>query len=105
MTDEIQRTSAAPWMIGGAAVGGTGAWAALSKIDKLKQWTTEPKYASHDDILAETHDTLVKQVEDASEDTKNVWEEIAKGRKEIDDAEAAWETQKNEYIKNNSWGF
>lgn len=102
MTDEIQRTSPAPWLIGGAAVGGTGAGVALTKIEKLKEWTTEPKYASHEDILKEKHDTLVKQAEEASEESKNVWDEIVKGHKEIEDAEATWETQKNEYVKNNS---
>lgn len=102
MSDEIKKTSPAPWLVGGAAVGGVGTWAGLTQVDKLKQYVTEPKYSSHEDILKESHDELVKQAKDAGEDTKGYLETAAEARKKIDGAEKAWEAEKADYIKNNT---
>lgn len=102
MSDEIKKTSPAPWLVGGAAVGGLGTYAGLTQVDKLKQYVTEPKYSSHEDILKESHDELVKQAGEAGEETKGYLETAAEARKKIDGAGKAWEAEKADYIKNNT---
>jgi len=91
--------------LAGGVLGGAGAYFATQKVDKVKQWVSEPKYNSYNDLLEEArkNDTFIKtELDGASEEAKavlnqaqaDVEAEIAAGKKYDDDLA--------KYIKDNS---
>ena len=89
MTTQTQRPSAVPYLLGGAAVGGTAGY--------FSPWgVTKPKYESFDDILKEANDTFTSAKEDVKdkEDLKKAYDEIEVKRNDI----LAQEKTKNEEI-------
>ena len=80
MTDEMtlqnQRPSAIPYLLGGAAVGGTAGYFSPWGVKKAK-------YESFDDIIKEANDTFTSAKNEAEGEAKKAYEEIDPKRTEI----------------------
>ena len=95
MSDELtiqpqvqqKQSSALPYAIGGAIVGGTVG--ALSPVG-----VTKPKYASYEDILKESEDTFKSQIEKG--DNKGVWEAAKEHAEKVKNAEAEYDKKVQE---------
>lgn len=92
MTDELsiqaqqpQRTSATPYVLGGAALGAAGGYLGA-------KYTTSPKYASYEEIIKEAEDTFKKNVGEMTEDSSVIDKAIA-ARKAGVDAGANWDAE------------
>lgn len=96
MSDELtiqpqvqqKQSSALPYAIGGAIVGGTVG--ALSPVG-----VTKPKYASYEDILKESEDTFKSQIEKGG-DNKGVWEAAKEHAEKVKNAEAEYDKKVQE---------
>lgn len=88
--------------VAGGLVTGGGAYLASQKIDKVKEWVSEPKYNSFEDIVKEADDVFAKEVENATEENKTLMEQIKAKREEIKNAETNWDKAKEQYIKDNT---
>ena len=96
MSDELtiqpqvqqKQSSALPYAIGGAVVGGTVG--ALSPVG-----VTKPKYASYEDILKESEDTFKSGIEKGG-DAKGVWEAAKEHAEKVKNAEAEYDKKVQE---------
>ena len=80
MADDVtlqnQRPSAIPYLLGGAAVGGTAG--------AFSPWgVTKPKYESFDDIIKESEDSFTSAKNEAKDEVKTAYEQIETKRNEI----------------------
>ncbi len=105
MSDELsiqpqvqqKQSSALPYAVGGAAIGGVGGYAAA------KMTAPKPKYASHEDIIRDTKDNFEKAA-------KEVISEEAEQTKAIDARQSAikardkWIADKNAFVEANKGG-
>ena len=93
---QVKQTSPVPYALGGAVVGGlTGA--------AVANYTTKPKYASFEDIIADTKDNFEKNAKDAISEEANQTKAI-NARQAAIDAGAKWEDELNAFKEANKEG-
>ena len=93
---QVKQTSPVPYALGGAVVGGlTGA--------AVANYTTKPKYASFEDIIADTKDNFEKNAKDAISEEANQTKAI-NARQAAIDAGAKWENELNAFKEANKEG-
>lgn len=93
---QVKQTSPVPYALGGAVVGGLGGAA-------VANYTTKPKYASFEDIIADTKDNFEKNAKDAISDEANQTKAI-NARQAAIDAGAKWEDELNAFKEANKEG-
>lgn len=93
---QVKQTSPVPYALGGAVVGGlTGA--------AVANYTTKPKYASFEDIIADTKDNFEKNAKDAISEEANQTK-VINARQAAIDAGAKWEDELNAFKEANKEG-
>lgn len=93
---QVKQTSPVPYALGGAVVGGlTGA--------AVANYTTKPKYASFEDIIADTKDNFEKNAKDVISEEANQTKAI-NARQAAIDAGAKWEDELNAFKEANKEG-
>ena len=93
---QVKQTSPVPYALGGAVVGGLGGAA-------VANYTTKPKYASFEDIIADTKDNFEKNAKDAISEEANQTKAI-NARQAAIDAGAKWEDELNAFKEANKEG-
>ncbi len=93
---QVKQTSPVPYALGGAVVGGLGGAA-------VANYTTKPKYASFEDIIADTKDNFEKNAKDAISDEANQTKAI-NARQAAIDAGAKWEDELKTFKEANKEG-
>ena len=93
---QVKQTSPVPYALGGAVVGGLGGAA-------VANYTTKPKYASFEDIIADTKDNFEKNAKDVISEEANQTKAI-NARQAAIDAGAKWEDELNAFKEANKEG-
>ncbi len=93
---QVKQTSPVPYALGGAVVGGLGGAA-------VANYTTKPKYASFEDIIADTKDNFEKNAKDAISEEANQTKAI-NARQAAIDAGAKWEDELKAFKEANKEG-
>ena len=93
---QVKQSNALPYALGGAAIGAVGGYVGAS-------YTTQPKYASHEDIIKDTKDNFEKAAKEAISDTAEQTKAID-ARKSAIAAGNKWENDKKAYIDANKGG-
>ena len=88
----------------GLAAGGVGGYFATEKIDKVKQWVSEPKYNNYDDLVKEMSDkdAFTRELDGASEEAKAVINQAKADADAKIAAEAKYQADLDAYVKANS---
>ena len=90
--------------VAGGLVTSGGAYFASQKVDKVKEWVSEPKWNSFEDIIKdnEAADYFEKEIKGATGDQKTLLEQIKAKTEEVKNAGTNWDTAKEKYIKDNT---